>query len=155
MKGYSEQDHEKLMSMLSDIETLTDRFYDLTCKQTGILESGSVEQLDINISERQSIIENIDAINEQVGSLLSTYEHLRREGTPDDPWIKQVALILERIRQKLMETRSVNEKNEEMARKKRDELKLDANRLSMQHKSIRAYNQDIMTAEPFYYDKKE
>ncbi len=155
MVKFSEQDYEKLLSMLTDIEKLTNRFYSLTCKQTEILESDSVNLLEKNISERQSIIDKIDAINRQVGGLLNTYEHIRLESTSDDPEIKQVTLIRERIRKRLNQARGVNAKNEEIAYKKRDELRAEAGRVSMSHKSIRAYNQDMMTAEPVYYDKKE
>ena len=42
-----------------------------------------------------------------------------------------------------------------MAYEKRDELRAEAARVSMSHKSIRAYNQDMTIAEPVYYDKKE
>ena len=143
------------MSMLTNIEELTNSFYSLTCKQTEILEFGSVEQLDKNISERQSIIDSIDAINREVGNLLNTYKHIELETTSDDPQIRQLALIRERIREKLNQTRGINEKNEKMAYEKRDELRAEAARVSMSHKSIRAYNQDMTIAEPVYYDKKE
>lgn len=152
MNRFSEQDYKKLISMLNDIEELANRFYSLTCEQTEILQSGSMERLDNNITERQGIIDSINVLYREADSLLDTYG---LEITLDDPELRQVAALREHIRDKLDQARAVNEKNEELAYRKRDELGAEVGRISMSHKSIRAYNQNMMPAEPVHYDKKE
>lgn len=155
MKGFSERDYAKLIKMLSDIESLIHEFYSLTCKQTEILDFGDVNLLEKNIEDRQGAIERIDRIQHEVNHLLETYKHLSVKSDANDPKVKQIASAQDRIKNRLIETQLLNEENEKMGYRKMEELKLKGKRLHMSRKNIRIYNQDLLTTEPIYYDKKE
>lgn len=157
MKGFSDQDYKEIISLLTKIKTLIDQFYEQTCMQTDILSSDDIDSLEKNISERQTVIDEIDKHQTELDKLLKSYESnlMSIDTASEDPKIKEISLIRAQIKQRLYDTQQVSEKNAEMAKANKEKYLTESKRLKMSRKSIKLYNQDIYMNESLIYDKKK
>ena len=154
MSCFSIQEHAKLIDVLQSIKELLDQFYELTCQQTDIIETDEIEDLEQNLEKRQRIIDEVDVLHRELGSLTSPHALTELWLPADEPKRDEIIRIQDSIQDKLRETQIQNCENEEKTRQRMEYYSQAGRKAVQRRKSICLYNRHVESSSPVYFDKR-
>ena len=155
MKELTEEEFKDICAVLIETKAWVKTYQSLTRDQTAIINTDDTDLLIDNIRERQSVIDEINKLQEKVKPYLQRHDQVRYQAEKNDIKAATIENLLENLRAILADTQKVDKQNRKMAMIKQNLYGTKAKRVSISRKSIKLYNGNEFFSDPVFFDNKK
>ncbi|NLO47900.1 MAG: hypothetical protein GX111_06235 [Clostridiales bacterium] len=151
----TDETFKDICAALIETEARAKTYQSLTREQTGIIDTDDTDRLIENIRKRQSVIDEINKLQEKVKPYLQLHNQVKFQAEKNDIRTAEIENLLQSIRAILADTQKIDIQNRKAAMTKMNLYGSKARQVSISRKSIKRYNGDEFFSDPVFFDDRK